>query len=81
MTDKKVTLELVGLDGNAFSLMGAFQRQARKEKWTAKEIKEVIDECMTGDYNHLIATLADHCESPNDERDFAIHEYDAEDNE
>lgn len=26
--DKKITLCLVGLDGNAFALMGAFSRQA-----------------------------------------------------
>ena len=30
---KKINLKLVGLDGNAFSIMGAFQRQARKENW------------------------------------------------
>ena len=28
--NKKVKLKLVGLDGNAYALMGAFQRQARK---------------------------------------------------
>jgi hypothetical protein len=60
MTDKKVKLKLVGLDGNAFSLMGHFQSQARKEGWTKEEINEVLDECMTGDYNHLLATLAEH---------------------
>lgn len=62
---KKVKLTLVGLDGNAFALMGAFQRQARREKWTSKEINEVLDECMSGDYNHLLRTLAEHCEDEN----------------
>jgi hypothetical protein len=60
--DKKVTLQLVGLDGNAFSLMGAFQRQARKEGWSKEEIKSVLDECQSGDYNHLLCTLMDHCQ-------------------
>ena len=55
--NKKVKLKLVGLDGNAFALMGAFQRQARKEKWTLDEIKMVLDECLSGDYVHLLATL------------------------
>jgi hypothetical protein len=27
---KKVNLKMVGLDGNAFAVMAAFQRQARK---------------------------------------------------
>ena len=55
--NKKVKLKLVGLDGNAYALMGAFQRQARKEKWTPDEIKMVLDECMSGDYDHLLTTL------------------------
>ena len=62
--NKKVHLELVGLDGNAYSLMGAFSHQARREKWTKEEIDKVIEEATKGDYNHLIATLAEHCESP-----------------
>lgn len=59
---KKVKLELVGLDGNAFFLMGAFRKQARREGWTTEEIQSVIDECTSGDYNHLICTLMEVCE-------------------
>ena len=62
MTTKKIDLELEGLDGNAFSLMGAFRRQAKKEGWTPEEIKEVLDECQTGDYDHLLQTLMAHCQ-------------------
>lgn len=57
---KKITLNLVGLDGNAFSLLGNFQRQARKEKWTPQEIKAVMTEAQSGDYNHLLQTLMAH---------------------
>lgn len=60
---KKVKLKLVGLDGNAFSLMGAFQSRAQREKWTDDEIKAVLDEAMSGDYHHLLATLMAHCEN------------------
>jgi len=56
-TTKKVKFNLVGKDGNAFALMGAWQAKAQKEKWTKEEIKEVLDECMSGDYNHLLCTL------------------------
>jgi hypothetical protein len=66
---KKVRLRLVGLDGNAFSLMGAFRRQARREGWGDKEIDAVLDECRAGDYNHLLCTLSDHCEEPEEEED------------
>ena len=59
---KKVKMKLVGLDGNAFSLMGAFQSNARKQGWSKDEIDKVIKECMSGDYNHLLETLMEHTE-------------------
>ena len=40
---KKVKLELVGLDGNAYSVMGAFKNAARRQGWTPEEIKTVSD--------------------------------------
>jgi len=73
--NKKIKLDLVGLDGNAFALMGAFQKQARREGWTKDEIKVVIDKCTSGDYDNLIVTLCEHCESENEE------DYDWYDNE
>ena len=62
--NKKVKLELVGLDGNAFMVMCAFQRAARRQGWTSEEIKSVLDECMSGDYDHLLATIMANTESP-----------------
>lgn len=66
VVNKKVTLNLVGQDSNAFALMGVFYRQARREGWTKEEIDSVIKECTSGDYDHLLTTLMDHCESTND---------------
>ena len=60
---KKVKMELVGLDGNAFSLMGTFQQNARKQGWNKEEIDEVIKKCMSGDYNNLLRVLMEHTES------------------
>ena len=59
---KKVRLNLVGLNGNAFYLMGAFSGQAQEEGWTKEEIKVVIDKCQSGDYDHLLKTLVAVCE-------------------
>ena len=56
-SQKKVVLELVGLDGNAFSLMGAFQRAARKQGWSREEIDAVLTDCRSGDYDHLLQVL------------------------
>ena len=60
--NKKVSLKLVGLDGNAFSLLSAFHSQAKDEGWSKEEIETVTKEAKSGDYDHLIATLAAHCE-------------------
>lgn len=54
---KLVELDLVGLDGNAFVLMGAFQRAAKRQGTPKDEIKAVLDDCMSGDYDHLLQTL------------------------
>jgi hypothetical protein len=65
--NKKVDLELVGLNGNAYAMMGAFSHQARREKWTKEEIKAVIDDATSSDYNHLLCVLSDHCDPRGDE--------------
>lgn len=79
--NKKVNLRLVGLDGNAFNLIGAFQTQAKKEGWTKEEIKSVLDECMSGGYDHLLATLSKHCNDPSSSCDERDEEDDGEDYE
>lgn len=81
LPDKKVRLELVGLDGNSFALMGAFSRQARKEGWSKQEIDQVLDECKSGDYDHLLTTLMSVTESPVDEEEEEGEEEEEDDDE
>lgn len=64
IVNKKVKMHLVGLDDNAFFLMGAFKRKAERQGWSKKEIDSVLDECMKGDYNHLLVTLMEHTDDP-----------------
>lgn len=59
---KKVKLNLVEIDGNAYAIMAAFQRQARREGWTTEEIDEVLNEAKSGDYDNLIYTIVSRCE-------------------
>ena len=59
--EKYVELELVGLDGNAFVLMGAFSQAAKRQGWTKEEIDKVLTECKSSDYSHLLYTLVCHC--------------------
>ena len=57
---KKVQLDLVGINGNAFAIMGAFQTAAKRQGWDKAEIEVVLDEAMSGDYDHLLQTLITH---------------------
>ncbi len=61
VVNKTVNLDLVGVNGNAFAIMGVFQRQAKREGWTQDEIKQVLDETKSKDYNYLLATIENHC--------------------
>jgi hypothetical protein len=66
INEKKVKMNLVGLDGNAFVLMGAFSRNAKRQGWTKEEIDVVLQKCMSGDYNNLLSTLMDNTEEEDD---------------
>ena len=60
--EKTVNLALVGVNGNAFMIMAVFKRQATREGWSKKEIDAVLKEAKSNDYNHLLATISNHCE-------------------
>ena len=60
VVDKKVELNLVGIDGNAFSVLGVFINRARRERWTDEEISAVVDEAKSQDYDHLLQTIIAH---------------------
>ena len=60
---KTVNLDLVGVNGNAYAIMGAFKKQARKEGWSQGDINQILTEAKSGDYNHLLATISNHCEA------------------
>jgi len=55
---KNPSLKLVGTNGNAFALMGAATSHNRTHKlYSPEDMKTIIDECTSGDYDHLLATL------------------------
>lgn len=73
---KTVNLELVGVDGNAHAIMGAFRRQAQRQgDWNPEEIQSVIDEAMEGDYDHLLATIMTYCEPQDDDSNSENEDY------
>lgn len=56
-----VKLNLVGKDGNAFALLAVFRQAARRQGKEEADIQKVIDEAKSGDYYHLVGTLASNC--------------------
>ena len=62
VVNKTVNLDLVGVNGNAYVIMGTFKRQALREKWSKEEIDAVLTEAKSSDYDHLLATIVNHCE-------------------
>jgi len=55
-------LNLVGLSTNAFGILAAFVRQAKKEGWERREIEAVTKKATRGNYEHLLRTIMAHCE-------------------
>jgi len=52
----EIEVELVGQDGNAFAILGACRKAARKGGVPQEEIDKFMEEATSGDYDHLLAT-------------------------
>ena len=46
---------LVGVDGNAYSVMGYVSMAMKQAGYTEEEIKQYTKQAMSSDYNHLLA--------------------------
>jgi len=57
-----IKLQLVGLDGNAFSILGRAMN-ALKDNDRSKLEDEYYAEATSGDYDHLLATTAKYFEA------------------
>ncbi len=58
----KPKLRLVGSNGNAFSVLGRARKAAKKADWSKAEVDEMMQEAMSGDYDHLLQTMMKHFE-------------------
>ena len=52
-----VEVQLTGVDGNAFAILGAVQRSLKKAGVDAEVSNEFLDEATSGDYDYLLATV------------------------
>lgn len=51
-----VSVQLTGMNGNAFNLLGLCRRAAQAAGVPSEEISAFVAEATTDDYNHLLAT-------------------------
>lgn len=56
----KITIDLTGPDGNAFSLMGYANSYGKQLGYTRDEINSLINEMMSGDYENLLQVFDRH---------------------
>jgi hypothetical protein len=56
----KPRVKLAGTDGNAFALIAAAVRAAKKAGWAPEQIDEFKVKATKGDYDHLLRTLQQH---------------------
>jgi len=52
----EITVSLTGVNGNAFSVIAACSREARKSGLPGSKIEAFKKEAMSGDYDHLLQT-------------------------
>lgn len=52
----KIKVQLTGMDGNAFAIMGAVAAALRKAGVPAAEISQYREESMSGDYDNVLRT-------------------------
>jgi hypothetical protein len=57
MSAKKPELAIIGKDGNAFAILAAAGRAARRAGWTQEQKNKMMSEATSGNYAHLLQVL------------------------
>jgi hypothetical protein len=61
LVNKKVDMELIGLNSNIFNLLGVFVKEARRQKWTSEEIDKIQEAVFNSDdYDKALSILSEH---------------------
>lgn len=63
----KKNYTLVGVDGNAYAIMGYVRNAMKREDKTKEEIEAYTKDAMSSNYYHLVAVSVEMCEKLNEE--------------
>jgi hypothetical protein len=66
MAHQKVTVKLIGEDGNAYSILGRVSK-ALKRSGQPEAAAEYLARATEGDYNHLLAVTLEYVDEPDGE--------------
>lgn len=55
----KQKYNLVGIDGNAYSVIGYVIQAMKRERFSKSEIDDYRADARSGDYNHLLSVSAE----------------------
>ena len=72
---------LVGVDGNAFVVMGYVRDAMRKEGCSLEEQKAYTEDAMSGNYSHLLYVSIDMIEKLNEKRQDEFNDEDDDEDE
>ena len=61
----KQKYNLVGIDGNAYSVMGYVIKAMKRERFSKSEIDDYQADAKSDDYNHLLSVSAEMIEKCN----------------
>ena len=51
-----ITVQLTGMDGNAFFIIGRVRSALRRAKVPDDKVTEFVNEASSGDYDHVLQT-------------------------
>ncbi len=57
---EKPVLAIIGHDGNAFAILAAARKAARRAGWTDEQIAAMTEKATSGDYDDLLRTMMDY---------------------
>lgn len=58
----RVTVKLLGTDGNVFSILGNVTKAMKDAGWEKDEISEYREKAISGDYNHVLSITMEYCD-------------------
>jgi hypothetical protein len=56
-TIEKPILNLTTCDGNAMFIIGRATKTARNAGWSNERIDKMVEDAMSGDYDHVLQTM------------------------